>query len=452
MKKKLFLVSCAFATVFGASAQKSAHKAKTSTRINSTFKAEFNGLYNHQQITSDIKNSSERISNIKRGNLNVTDTLSIADFRKSFGRPGRYSAPKTGTTQPTFNGLVGGTYKLQPYPFNAQKDTIEYLSVESKFPSTQPVKIKSAGAVIAALNKNGVTVDVNVYGKKVAGGQMEYLGTASKTIPYTNGGYSNVWFSFDSPISSIDTFSLEVTPRSDLDTIAIMTTGALGVNNASFKGSISDKTLTLEANGVESATFGGVTKFFLSGGMINGFPISGPGIAAGTTIVKQTALNTFEVSIPQSIPAGTQMTQNVYPFTNNDNNSSYISYIVVNGNLIAVSKSNLSYDQQGNPLANDAYIYPVVEYAWNTNAPEITVNGSTATAKTTISAVAQDMLFNRGLFYKKMFPNWNKKNGIFFATVNSSQNKTLDSLDNLSNLTTTPANNNCGIIKKGIKI
>ena len=419
MKKKLFLVSCAFATVFGASAQ-NALKLKSTPRVTS------HSENAHTAISeSHIANSKEEYT-VKthaktRGTSNVTDTLALVDYRKQYGRPGRY-VNTNGTW--AYNGLNTGI-RLKQYPtYQSTTGQTDNLGMIIKFPTKQATKVKGAGVVMAALNSAGSTVDVNFYGKKTAGGQFEFLGTVQKTVAASN-SYASVWFNLPTSIEVADTFEIEVSPASAKDSIIVSTTGALGINQAKFKGSISGTTLT--------ATLA-------SGGIANALEIVGAGVTPGTKVLYQTGYNTWLLDKSQTVAstaAPIDMTQNPVAF--DDTKTFYMVYQTsAAGALEDQYISYISYDATNQkPYVLDAYVYPVVDYTWNTVAPTVTVAGATATAVSTLSGYTTDLLFSRAAFFKKYWATAGKSNGEYYSLLRSGRTSKKDTLDNTTDLTTT---------------
>jgi Secretion system C-terminal sorting domain len=426
MKKKLFLFSCAFATVLGANTQ-NAYKVKSTPRVSHhSDKALISVDANH--ITYSKEEYTVKTNAKTRGTSTVTDTLSLVDYRKQYGRPGRW-VNSNGTW--SYNGLNSGV-KLKQYPTyqstTGQKDN---LGMIIKFPTKQATKIKGAGVVLAALNSAGSTVDVNFYGKKTAGGQMEFLGTVQKTIP-ASASYANVWFNLPTPVNAVDTFDIEVSPASAKDSIIVNTTGVLGVNQAKFKGSISGTTLTANLT---------------SGGIANALEIVGTGVTPGTKILYQSGYNTWVVDKSQtvaSIAAPIDMTQN--PIAFDDAKTLFMVYQTNSQGTVLEDQylSYIAYDGANQkPYALDAYVYPVVEYTWNTVAPTVTASGATATAVSTLSGYTTDLLFSRAAFFKKYWATAGKSNNEYYSILNSVKTGKKDTLDNTTNLTTTYSYTSC---------
>ena len=63
-----------------------------------------------------------------------------------------------------------------------------------------------------------------------------------------------------------------------------------------------------------------------------------------------------------------KISQNTVVFDTKDTKSSYLVYTTdASGNLVDNFTASLLWDQANNkPYITDAYVYPVVEYTWNT--------------------------------------------------------------------------------------
>ena len=426
MKKKLFLFSCAFASLLGANAQKTLKVNGTErySRYSHT-NVESNSSIQEEKFVTSKEDYSVKVSTKTRGSKTIIDTLSMVDYRKQYGRPARYlqaTAPYTSTGQWLFDSR---NFPITLKPFASQTaGQTDNLAMLIEYPTKNPVKIKGAGVVLTALNTAGSSVDVNFYGKKTVGGQMEYLGTVNKTVPFSQKSYTAVWFNLPTSVNSIDTFSIEVSPSAAKDSISVNTTSALGLNPSKFTGSISGTTLTVTA--------------WIKGGIVPNMELTGTGVTPGTKVLYQTNYNTWAVDKSQTV-ASTEISQNTVVFDTKDTKSSYLVYTTdASGNLVDNFTSSLLWDQANNkPYITDAYVYPVVEYTWNTVAPTVTVSGATATAVSTLSGYTTDLLFSRAAFFKKYWATAGKANGEYYSALRSGRTGKKDTLDNTTNLTTT---------------
>ena len=411
MNKKLLLSFAVFAATFGVNAQKNvrANYSSKATKVQGAYvgaNVEANGSYNSEIKIVNFK--KEGTSTRKRGAKTIMDTLKMVDYKKGYGSP---------TNSMTSSNSI--SYTLQKYPAMSPDTGNDYLSLVQSFYSSTESKLKSVGVVVRSLNKKALSsgVDVHFYAKKTKGGANEYLTTVSKTINYNavaNNGYSIYYFDLPTAVMVPDTFSIEVSPTADNDTIQVLTAGKYGID-AVATASISGTTMKVTA--------------WTSGGFYIGQEISGVGVTPGTKIVGQTAADTYTVSASQTV-SSTAITGKLL---------AYNEYAAELGVFNVPTSGNPAYNRysifwnsaENKPYDTDIFAYPVVEYTWESK-PTLD-NKCLATSKdvkVTFSneSLVKNPLFNRAAFDLK-YRGKTKADNNFYSVAQFAADKSYDAAD-----------------------
>jgi hypothetical protein len=411
MNKKLLLSFAVFAATFGVNAQKNvrANYSSKATKVQGAYvgaNVEANGSYNSEIKSVNFK--KEGTSTRKRGAKTIMDTLKMVDYKKGYGSP---------TNSMTSSNSI--SYTLQKYPAMSPDTGNDYLSLVQSFYSSTESKLKSVGVVVRSLNKKALSsgVDVHFYAKKTKGGANEYLTTVSKTINYNavaNNGYSIYYFDLPTAVMVPDTFSIEVSPTADNDTIQVLTAGKYGID-AVATASISGTTMKVTA--------------WTSGGFYIGQEISGVGVTPGTKIVGQTAADTYTVSASQTV-SSTAITGKLL---------AYNEYAAELGVFNVPTSGNPAYNRysifwnsaENKPYDTDIFAYPVVEYTWESK-PTLD-NKCLATSKdvkVTFSneSLVKNPLFNRAAFDLK-YRGKTKADNNFYSVAQFAADKSYDAAD-----------------------
>ena len=413
MNKKLLLSFAVFATALTVNAQKdlkkhasAVNKGKYSSRSvlvegNESFKSEIKNV----ELTKKNVDSSK-----KRGAITVMDTLKLVDYKKAYGSPTNYMT--------TSNSI---SYTLQKYPAMSPDTGDDYLSLVQNFYSTTESKLKSVGIVVRSLNTSGSSgVDVHFFAKKTKGGANEYLTTVSKTINYNavaNNGYNIYYFDLPSTVVVPDTFSIEVSPTADTDTIQVLTAGKYGID-AVATASISGTSMTVSA--------------WTSGGFYVGQEISGTGVTAGTKIIGQTAANVYTLSESQTV-ASTTITGKLLTYGN---------YTADLGVFNVPTAGEPTYNRysifwntgENKPYETDVFAYPVVEYTWDSNPTVNNVclgDSKDVTVQFSNKDLISNPLFNRAAF-DIVYKGKTKADNYFFASAEFAGDLSLISIDGTS--------------------
>jgi hypothetical protein len=410
MNKKLLLSFAVFATALTVNAQSGAKKSlpakqkgtKSYAQVkNEEFKGE-NAENTTYSVESGIKTAT------KRGAKTIIDTLKLVDYKKTYGNPSNYL---------TSSNNIG--YKLKGYAAQSPDTGTDYLSLIQDFNSTKEVKLKGVGVVVRSLNTTSADIDVNFFGKKTKGGKKEYLGTVKKNVVYNavaNNGYTAHYFILPADLVIPDTFSIEVSPSADKDSIQVLTAGYYG-RTTSATASISGTTLTATA--------------FTNVGFYVGQVISGTGVTAGTKIVAQTGNATFTVSESQTVAATT--ITGAATLTYGAETAFLGVYNIPTSGDPAYNVYSLYWDNANNkPYQSDVYVYPVVEYTIDA-VPTIS-NKCLATSKDVkVSFSSKDLianpLFNRAAFDLK-YRGKTKADNYYYSSASFSADKSVLVIDN----------------------
>lgn len=396
MKKKLLLSFAVFASALAVNAQTKSVKAYRGLTPETSEET------NYLPVKSNAYNLNDASTNgTKRGSKTVIDTLKLVDAKAAYGSGNSYTR-----------------YTLRGVPKNA--DTTFYFTLVQSFPSKADVKVKSAGIVLQnGKKKDSVSVDVDFYGK---GGKWITKVTKKVGVAANPGIY---YFNLpQDKIFNTDTLTVEVSGSGTADTLRVLTTNSLGFGNQpKFVGSIAGDTLSV-------SSYGTPARYPVAGQVI-----SGVGITEGTYLVAMNTKNgkwKISVAHPNGVPSGTITS------------TAFLKYGAMNsklGILTIPNKTGIpsSYFRdeiywQGDTLAleSDVYIYPVVEYAFNTDVK--VDNKCLSTSKTinvTLSnteAIVKNPLFNRAAFDIE-FRKLDKSKNYFYTYIGTSADKKDNLLD-----------------------
>ena len=391
MKKKLLLSFAVFASALAVNAQTKSVKAYRGLTPETSEET------NYLPVKSNAYNLNDASTNgTKRGSKTVIDTLKLVDAKAAYGTGNSYTR-----------------YTLRGVPKNA--DTTFYFTLVQSFPSKADVKVKSAGIVLQnGKKKDSVSVDVDFYGK---GGK--WIAQVNKKIALSaNPGI----YYFNLPqdkVFNTDTLTVEVSGTGPADTLRVLTTNSLGFGNQpKFVGSIVGDSLKVSSYGTPARI------------PVAGQVLSGVGVTAGTTLVAMNTKNGYwkiSVAHPNGVAAGTNFTV-----------PAFLSYGAINSQLGILTVPNKTQKPsgyfrdniywQGDTLAleSDVYIYPVVEYAFNTDVK--VDNKCLSTSKTvnvTLSnteAIVKNPLFNRAAFDIE-FRKLDKSKNYFYTYIGTSADK-----------------------------
>jgi hypothetical protein len=407
MNKKLLLSFAVFATALSVNAQKNVRAPKLKGTYNKAVFVE--STSSEEKFNSGVKevaNTENTNSKNVRGAKTIVDTLKLVDYKKSYGNPSNYL---------TSSNNIG--YKLKGYPAQSPDTGTDYLSLVQDFNSTTESKVKGFGVVLRSLNTTSADVDVHLYAKKTKGGKIEYITTVTKNIVYNavaNNGYTAHYFMLPSDVVVPDTFSIEIAPTADKDSIQVLTTGYYG-RNTSATASISGTTLTATA--------------FANTGFSVGTTISGAGVTAGTKILAQTGSATFTVDQSQTV-ASTTITGNTLKYGSFD--VSLGVYNVPSSGTPAYNRYSLYWDNANNvPYESDVYAYPVVEYTFDPQ-PSISNKclGDSKDVKVTFDSgsLLKNPLFNRAAFTMKYLGK-SKVDNYYHAIAEFAADKSSEKID-----------------------
>ena len=357
----------------------------------------------------DSKINFSSVKNKKRGVVTIKDTLKLIDYKKAYGSPSNYM---------TSSNNIG--YSLMKAAAQSPSTGYDYLSLLQTFNSTTQVKLKGVGVVLRSLNKKAgsTKIDLHLYAKKSAGGKLEYITTVNKTINYNavaNNGYAVNYFMFPSDVVVPDTFTVEIAPNSDNDSLQVLTTGKYGIDGVATA-SITGTTMTVSA--------------WTSGGFYVGQTISGTGVTAGTKITGQTAANTYTVSVSQTV-SSTAITGKNLTYKGEQNALLSVYNVPTSGNSTS-NKYVLYWNQTANaPYETDVLSYPIVEYEWN-STPTIDNkclgNSKDVTVSLSNESLIKNPLFSRFAFNMK-YMGITKANNIFYSSVAFANDKSTELVD-----------------------
>ena len=382
MKKTLLLTVVALASVMTLDAQQNKIKSSYSNeKLNVSEESNF-------QFKSDVQSFSKGNTSktkTKSSEKLIKDTLKLVDYKKNYG-----STPSS-----VASNNIG--YKLKPYPAQAPSTGKDYLFLNQYFNNTSTFTLKGMGVVLRSINTTSADVDLVFRDKK---GVM--IGTkVTKNIPF-NASYNAYYFMLPTAVVISDSFSIEISPSNDKDSIQVLTAGKYGIN-AVATGSITAKNLTVSA--------------WTSGGFYVGQTITGTGVTPGTKITGQTAALVYTVDQSQTVSSTSISGQLL---TYGESTTSLGVYNVPTTGSSTVKLYSLYWNAAANKeFETDLYVYPIVEYSLN-NKPTIN-NKCLATSETVeVTIPNKDLLknplFNRAAFSQKYL---GKKpvDGFFYSVV-----------------------------------
>ena len=409
MNKKLLLSFAVFAAGFAVNAQKNVRSIQSTkfTKVNSAYVGK--NVENDASYSSEINSVTFKkttVSSKKRGAKTIIDTLKLVDYKKAYGNQSNF------LTSSNNSG-----YKLKGYPAQSPETGTDYLSLLQNFNSKSEVKLKGVGVVLRSLNTTSADVNVYLYAKKTKGGASEFITTISKNIVFNavaNNGYTAHYFMLPSDVVIPDTFSIEIAPNADKDSIQVLTTGSYG-RQTSATASISGTTLTATA--------------FVNTGFSLGQEISGTGVTPGTKVTAQTGANTYTVSISQDV-ASTTITAPT--LTYGYEGASLGVFNMPTSGQPSFNVYPLFWNAAANkPYEADVYAYPIVEFNWESN-PTIDNKCLSTSKDVKITFSNEDLvknpLFNRAAFDLN-YRGKTKADNAFYSVAQFAKDKSVDAAD-----------------------
>jgi hypothetical protein len=391
MNKKLLLSFAVFATVLSVNAQKSMRKAERTA----------NYAINEVSFKSEVNLGNPKVTK-KRGGQTITDTLGYIAYKRTYG------SPKT-----------SGIY-VTPY---YEADSVELMSVSQDFKNNSTLNFKSLAATMVSLNPNGATVDVKIYDEN-----YNELARVTKDVAYSASSLTTYWFDLSQSVEIKGDFMVSIEPNDVKDSIYLSTTGSYG-RNTSATASITGTTLT-------------TTAFSLGTSFLTGQEISGTGITPGTKIVARTGQNTYTVSIAQEVTSTTVLGKN-YSYGSVDALFTGAKFPYASGTQDPDFSKTPKFGQyvlywdgvNNKPYEADLYLFPVVEYTWNS---EVDIDNKCLGTSKTVNVtyknqdafnIVQNPLLNKMAFWGKYLGR-DKTTGYFYSRAYSSNNAELrDTLD-----------------------
>ncbi len=420
MKKKLLLSFAVFATALSVNAQKRADKSISPIKHENVKSIE-NVSFDSEK-TFNTKSHKHEL--IKRGSKTVIDTLRLIALNKAYGCRDHAFV----TDRPI---------KSKLYNFGTDK---YYVSINQAFNNSASLKLKGVGVKLVSYNAKAV--DFIIMYKTLAG--KDTAVKITQNVPkYTTA--ATHFFTFPSAIEVKDTFEISIRPNSSTDSLLISTTGIYNRKAVAF-GKISNDTLTVDNTKITNNNFttagffqGWMTDadgWMAGGGFAPNFSIlTGKNILPGTKVLKQFSATKYIVSKSQNVALDTIF--GTVAQLNEEETYGYQSvYKVPASGAPQLLSSSLWDDGVSVAYKSDAYVYPLVEYVFNTNP--VVDNKCLGNSKTvnanldapSYGALVKNPLFNKNAFYGK-YLNVGKKDFAFYAlALGLTKQDTLDFFSN----------------------
>jgi len=414
MKKKLLLSFAVFATALSVNAQKRSVNSVSPIRHKSEGAV--------QNVSFDLEKSSfkSQVSDYKRGSKTIVDTLRLTALNKAYACPNHAFITDRGI-------------KSKLWTVNGDK---YYVSINQAFNNTTPLKLKGLGVKLVSYNSKDV--DLVVFYKTLAG--KDTMVKITQNVPkYTTA--TTHFFTFPSEINVKDTFEVSIKPNSSTDSLLISTTGIYNRKAVAW-GKISNDTLTVDNTKTTNNDFttAGFFKGWMTdadgwmagGGFASNFTIlSGKNILSGTKVLKQFSATQYIVSKKQTVALDTIFGSLAQ--MNEEETYGYQSVYKVpaTGNPQLLS-SSLWDDGVSVAYKSDAYVYPLVEYVFNTNP--VIDNKCLGVSKTvnvnleapSYAALVKNPLFNKNAFYGKYLSVGKKDYAFYALAIGKTKKDTID--------------------------